>query len=191
MATKTQTIPKIQNGINVDQLVGTVEAIKGTPELAKFKFRSTARWDGGAREKTSIKSFYGAGQEDVSRKETFILEGDEPAVLLGTNTAPNAVEAVLHALSSCMTVSFIYPAAAQGVRVDALEYTMEGDVDLHGFLQLSDKVRPGLQNIRVKARVKANAPKEKIRELLEYAAKTSPVMDTIRNPVPVSVELVD
>ena len=112
-------------------------------------------------------------------------------MLLGMNSAPNAVEAVLHALSSCMTVSFIYPAAAQGIRVDALEYTMEGDVDLHGFLQLSDKIRPGLQNIRVKAKVKADAPREKIQELLDYAAKTSPVMDTIRNPVTVSVELAE
>ncbi len=191
MATKTQNIPKIQNGINLDQLLGTIEAIKGTPETAKFRFRSASRWDGGAKAKTSIKSFYGAGQEDTSRTETFILQGDEPAVLLGTNLAPNAVEAVLHALSSCMTVSFIYPAAAQGIRVDALEYIMEGDVDLHGFLQLSDKVRPVLQNIRVKARVTADALREKIRELVDYAAKTSPVMDTIRNPLPVSVELAE
>ncbi len=180
---------KIQNGVNVDQLVGTINAIKGTPELAKFKFRSASQWDGGARGHTSIKSFFGAGQEDVSRKESFVLQGDEPAVLLGTNAGPNAVEAVLHALSSCLTVSFIYPAAAQGIKVESLEYTMEGDVDLHGFLHLSDRVRPGFQNIRVKAKVKADAPREKVQELLDYATKTSPVMDTLRNPVPVTVEL--
>ena len=183
------TIANVQNGVNVDQLVGTIEAVKGTPGLAKFKFRSTSRWDGGAKERTTIKSFFGAGQEDSSRKEAYVLEGDEPPALLGTNAAPNAVEAVLHALSSCMTVSFIYPAAAHGIKVESLEYTMEGDVDLHGFLHLSDTIRPGFQNIRVKARVKADAPRAKIQELLEYAMKTSPVMDTLRNPVPVTVEL--
>jgi uncharacterized OsmC-like protein len=188
MSTKTQSA-QIQNGVNVDQLVGTVNAIKGTPSLAKFNFRSTSRWGGGAKSSTAIKSFYGAGQEDSSRKETFTLDGDEPAVLLGTNTAPNAVEAVLSALAGCMTVAFIYPASAQGIKVESLEYSMDGDVDLQGFLQLSDKVRPGLQNIRVRAKVKAEAPREKIQELLDYATKTSPVMDTIRNPVPVSVEL--
>jgi len=186
MATKAQ---KIQNGVNVDQLVGTINAVKGTPDLAKFKFRSSSRWDGGAREHTTIKSFYGAGQEDATRTESFVLEGDEPAVLLGSNAAPNAVEAILHALSSCMTVSFIYPAAAQGINVESLEYTMEGDLDLHGFLHLSDRVRPGFQNIRVKAKVTADAPREKIQELLQYATNTSPVMDTLRNPVPVTVEL--
>ena len=66
---------------------------------------------------------------------------------------------------------------------------MEGDLDLHGFLHLSDRVRPGFQNIRVKAKVRADAPREKIQELLQYATNTSPVMDTLRNPVPVTVEL--
>ncbi len=181
----------IQNGVNVDQLVGTISAIKQTPSIAKFNFRSSTTWKGGAKAASTIKSFYGAGQEDASRTESFNLALDEPPVLLGQNTAPNAVEAVLHALAGCMTVSFIYPAAAQGIKVESLEYSMEGDVDLHGFLNLSTEVRPGLQNVRVKAKVKADAPRAKIQELLEYASKTSPVMDTLRNPVPVSVELAE
>jgi len=179
----------MQNGVNVDQLVGTVNAIKGTPSLAKFNFRSASRWGGGAKSTAHVKSFYGAGQEDSSRTQAFSMEGDEPPVLLGTNTAPNAVEALLSALAGCMTVAFIYPASAHGIRVESLEYEIDGDVDLQGFLQLSDKVRPGLQNIRVRAHVKADAPREKIQELLEHATKTSVVMDTIRNPVPVRVEL--
>lgn len=94
-------------------------------------------------------------------------------------------------MAGCMTVSFIYPPAAQGIKVESLEYTMDGDVDLHGFLKLSKKVRPNLQNIRVKAKVRADAPRAKIQELLEYAFNTSPVMDTLRHPVPVSVELAE
>lgn len=173
----------------MDQLVGTIEAVKGTPGLAKFKFRSSSRWAGGAVCKTTIKSFYGAGGEDATRKAAFVLQGDEPSVLLGTDAGPNAVEAVLHALSSCLTVSFIYPAAAKGVKVESLEFTMEGDLDLHGFLALSDAVRPGFQNIRVKAHVKADAPRAVVEQLLQHAMKTSPVMDCLRNPVAVSVEL--
>jgi len=188
-ASAMATTANVQNGVNVDQLVGTIKAVQGTPELAKFRFRSTSRWDGGAKGHTTIKSFFGAGQEDTTRKVAYVLEGDEPPVLLGTNNAPNGVETVLAALSKCMTVSFIYPAAAQGIKVESLEYTMEGDVDLHGFLHLSDKIRPGFQNIRVKAKVKADAPRAKIQELLEYAKMTSPVMDTLRNPVSVTVEL--
>jgi len=117
---KTQT-SQIQNGVNIDQMVGTVNAIKGTPSLAKFNFRSTSRWGGGAKSTAYVKSFYGAGQEDTSRKESFTFEGDEPPVLLGTNEGPNAVEALLSALAGCMTVAFIYPASAQGIKVESLE----------------------------------------------------------------------
>ena len=188
MTTKAQSA-HIQNGVNVDQMVGTVDAIKGTPSLAKFNFRATSKWGGGAKSTCYMKPFYGAGQEDSSRTQTFTMEGDEPPVLLGANTAPNAVEALLSALAGCMTVAFVYPAAAEGVRVESLEYEIDGDVDLQGFLQLSDKVRPGLQNIRVRAKVKADAPRSKIQELLDHATNTSVVMDSIRNPVSVSVEL--
>ncbi len=177
------------NGVNVDQLVETVKAIKGNPGLAHFKFRATSDWIEGGHSRTTIQGFYGAGQEDASRTRPFYLEGDEPPVLLGTNTAPNAVEAVLHALASCLAVGFVYNAAAQGIKIEGLRFKLEGDIDLHGFLGLSDKTRPGFQNIRLSYRVKANAPREKLVELCNYVQKTSPVLDIIRNPVPVTVTL--
>jgi len=95
----------------------------------------------------------------------------------------------LHAIAACLTVGFIYNAAAMGIDVRALDYELEGDLDLHGFLGLSDSVRPGYKGISVKYRVDADAPREKIEELCEYVQKTSPVLDIVRNPVPVSVEL--
>jgi len=181
----------VENGVNVEQLVGTVNAIKGQPGIARFKFRTTSQWGGGAKSTASVKSFYGAGQEDASRTQTFRLEGDEPPVLLGSNTAPNAVEALLAALSGCMTVAFIYPAAAEGITVHELSFAIEGDVDLQGFLKLSDRIRPGLQSIHVTARVKADAPRAKIQALLDHAIGTSPVMDSLKNGVPVSVHLAE
>ncbi|MBI4302087.1 MAG: OsmC family protein [Chloroflexi bacterium] len=187
MSTKTT----ILNGVNIDQLVNTVGAIKTNPELAKFRFRASTSWEDGARSLTKIQSFYGAGQEDTSRLKPFEVASDEPPVLLGNNTAPNAVELVLAALASCLSVGFIYSATAQGIKVEGLEFEMEGDIDLHGFLGLSDKVRPGYQAIRLFYRVKSDAPRDKLEELCEYAQKTSPVLDIIRNPVPVSVELKD
>ncbi len=186
MAVQTQTIV---NGVNVDQLVGTINAIKDNPDLARFKFRAETGWISGGHSRTQIQSFYGAGTEDTSRGKPFVLEGDEPPVLLGQNAGPNAVEAVLHALASCLSVGFIYNAAAQGIKVDSLEFKLEGDLDLHAFLGLSDKVRPGYQGIRLTYRVKSDAPREKIEALCDYVQKTSPVLDIIHNPVPVTIEL--
>jgi len=177
------------NGVNVDQLVGTVNAIKENPALARFTFRAETEWVQGGHSRTRIQSFYGAGSEDSSRKTPFILEGDEPPVLLGENAGPNAVEAVLHALASCLAVGFIYNAAAQGIKVDSMEFKLEGDLDLRAFLGLSDQVRPGYEQMRVVYKVKSDAPREKLEALCEYVQKTSPVLDIIRNPVPVSIEL--
>lgn len=184
----TQTISYV-NGVNVDQLVGTIGAIQDNPELAKFQFRANTQWVSGGHSRTSIQSFYGAGSEDSSRTEPFVLDGDEPPVLLGENAGPNAVEVVLHALASCLAVGFIYNAAAQGIHVEDLEFDLEGDLDLLGFLGLSETVRPGYNNIRLTYRVKTDAPREKVEELCAYVQKTSPVLDIIRNPVPVSITL--
>jgi len=179
----------IINGVNVDQLVGTIDAIKSDPDIAKFQFRAETKWISGGHCRTEFKNFYGAKKEDTSRNEPIVLEGDEPAVLLGSDHGANAVEAVLHALTSCLTVGFVYNASAQGITVESLDFSLEGNLDLHGFLGLSETTRPGYENIKVKYRVKADAPKEKLEELCAYVQKTSPVLDMLRNPVSVTIEM--
>jgi uncharacterized OsmC-like protein len=177
------------HGVNVDQLVGTVNAIKENPDLARFRFRAVTEWVDGGHSRTKIQGFYGAGIEDASRNSPFVLEGDEPPVLLGTNAGPNAVETVLSALASCLTVGIVYNAAARDIKVESLIFALEGDIDLQGFLGLSDRVRPGYQNIRLSCTVRSDAPREKLEELWEYVQRTSPVLDIVRNPVPVSLAI--
>jgi len=186
----TQVTTRV-NGVNVDQLVATVQAIQEKPEIARFQFRAQNEWIDGGHSRTTIQGFYGAGQEDESRSQPFVLEGDEPPVLLGGNAGPNAVEAILHALASCLAVGFVYNAAAQGITVESLNFDLEGDLDLQAFLGLSEDVRPGFENIRLTYRVKSDAPREKIEALCDYVQRTSPVLDMLRNPVPVSVALAD
>lgn len=175
------------NGVNVTQLVQTVEAIKDDPSLATFRFRASNTWLGGGRSRTSIDGFWGAGTEDSSRTTPLTLDGDEPPVLLGENTAPNAVETILHALASCLAVGIAYNAAAQGITLRGLEFDLDGELDLHGFLGLSDEVRPGYSDVRVTCRIDSDAHAEQIDDLCAYAQRTSPVLDILRNPVNVTV----
>ena len=179
----------VKIGVNVDQLVGTIEAIKGDADIAKFQFRSKTQWVSGGHCRTQFKDFYGAKAEDSSRNAPIIVEGDEPPVLLGENQGANAVEAVLHALASCLCVGFVYNAAAQGITVTSLEFALEGNIDLHAFLGLSETMRPGYSDMKVKCKIKADAPREKLEELWAYVQKTSPVLDIIRNPVDVALIL--
>lgn len=186
MATAT---PATTNGVNVTQLVDTIGLIKKDPSLATFRFRSRTDWQGGGRCETKIAGFYGAGTE-MTRPKTHTIAGDEPPVLLGGDSAPNAVEAVLHALAACISVGYAYNAAARGITIRSLRLEAEGELDLHAFLGLSEKTRPGFEKIRFTATVAADAPRERLEELCEYVQKTSPVLDILRNPVPVEVDLI-
>ena len=177
------------NGVNVDQLLQTIDLVKTDPDIAKFNFRAKTKWINGGHCQTEIKEFYGAKSEDNSRDKAFVLEGGEPPVLLGQNHGPNAVEAVLHAIASCLSVGFIYNAAARGIHIRSLEFTTEGHLDLHAFLGLPDTTRPGYEGITVRYKVDADASRENLTELCNYVQQTSPVLDIIRNPVPVKVEM--
>ena len=118
------------------------------------------------------------------------MEGDEPGVLLGHDHGPNAVEAVLHALASCVSVGIVYNAAAMGIQIKALSFDLEGDLDLNGFLGLDKSVRPGYENIQMKVNLSSDTPREKLEELMVYVQETSPVLDIVRRPTPIQVELV-
>lgn len=182
-----QQLPTVVNGVNVDNLVTTVDAIKATPSIAKFNFRVQNRWDGCAKNRSTVNAFSGAGQE-FSRQKSFVLHADEPAVLLGQDSAVNPVEYLLHSLAACLTTSMVYHAAARGIQIEAVESTFEGDIDLHGFLDLDPKVRKGYQGIRVSFKIKADVPDERLQEIVELGTGHSPVFDSLTKGVPVSVK---
>ena len=180
----------VRNGINVDQLVGTIGAIQQDPQLATMTFKATTRWQEGTHSKTEIGPFTHAGKEDESRRPAqFVLEGDEPPVLLGTNAGPNAVELCLAALGFCYAVGYVANAAARGIELSEVCYQLEGDIDLHAFLGLG-KGRPGFTEIRCHSRVKSpNATPQQLEDLCQYVQDTSPVRDILANPVPVKADL--
>lgn len=176
------------NGVNVSKLFGTVEAIKENPEIAKFNFKARGKWVNGGHNRTTINEFYGACQ-NFQRSQSFVFEKDEPPVLLGEDQGANPVEYVFAALDGCLTTSLIYHAAAQGIKIDEVETSFSGDLNLHGFLGLDENTRNGYEKIKVEFKIKADAPKEKLQELVQLAQKRSPVFDIVSHPTPVEVSL--
>ncbi len=176
------------NGVEVDRLFETIDAIKQRPGLADFKFRLQNRWIGGGLNRSTIKNFYGTEQEH-QHKSAFVVDADEPELLLGEETAPSPVEYLLHALASCVTSALVYHAAAKGIRLQEVESRLEGKIDLHGFLGLDDNVRKGYQNIQIKFRIKADVPDEQLEELVHLGPTYSPVFDSITRGVNVEVSL--
>ena len=181
-------VTSIVNGVDLDRLSGTIDAVTADPALARFQFRASNRWIDGGHSRTTIKGFYGAGQEDATRTQPFTVDSDEPPVLLGQNQAPNAGEFALHALAACLTGTIAYHAAARGIVLDGLETTIQGDLDLHGFLGLDASVRPGYDQIRVTVKVAGDFDDRQLAEL-ESLTRFSPVRDIVSNPVPVAIDV--
>lgn len=183
---KKKKKPELINGFNPADIVGTVEVLQANPNLAKFEFRVSNKWIKGGHNRSSIQGFFGAGQEDSSRKKPFVYDNSEPPVLLGNNEGANPVEYILHGLAGCMTTTIALHAAAHGIEVDSIESKLEGDLDAQGFLGLNDQVRNGYQQIRVSFEIKGNLTQEEKSKLESFAQK-SPVFDIVTNKVPVQV----
>lgn len=138
-----QAANKNINGVDVRKLKETIQAISEKPVLAGFKFRIANQWQGGGLNQSTVKASYGVGQEFSEREGKFTMQADEPPVLLSGDKAANPVEHLLHALISCVTTTAVYHAAARHISVDGIESTLEGDLDLQGFLGLDPNVPKG------------------------------------------------
>ena len=173
------------NGVDLTAVESTVKAIGEKPDLAKSKFRAHNTWNDGGYNRSTINAFYGAGQENY-RSKPFVLEADEPPLLAGEDRGANPVEYLLHALAACMTTTMVYHAAIRGINLEEVESELEGDIDLRGFLGLSDEVRRGYEEIRVNFKVKTAA--ENIEKLKAFS-RLSPVYDVVSNGTRVKVQI--
>ena len=188
--TTTVTPTTSLNGLSTEKMVETVSALRANPRLARFEFRARNRWISGGENRSTIKDFYGAGAEDVSRQQPFEFTNGEPPVLLGDNEGANPVEFLLHALAGCVTTTTVLHATARGIEIESLSTTLVGDIDLQGLLAVGD-VPAGYQGIRIEMDIKAkNATHAELDELLQLAQAHSPVCNTVCRPVPVILERV-
>lgn len=173
------------NGVDSIRLAETVKTIKSDAALARFQFRCRNHWTTAGHNTSAIQDFYGVGAEDTSRPAPFIMEADEPSLLLGTDLGANPVEYLLHALAACLTTSMVYHAAARGIQISSIQCTILGDLDLRGFLGLDPSVRKGYQRIQVSFDVQSDATPDVLAELALF----SPVRDSLTSPVPISLEI--
>ena len=183
----TTTDNPLRNGVDTAALFATIDAVKGDPDLANFRFRATNRWVSGTHNQSTIHSFYGAKQE-MTHRSPWTYDADHPAVLVGEDHGPTPVEYLLHALAACLASGLANIAAARGVTLDEVTTTVEGDIDLRGILGLSDDVRNGFQQIAVRFALRGDDA-DKLRAVVEQSRRRSAVYDLLTNGVPVSIEV--
>jgi uncharacterized OsmC-like protein len=184
--TTTQHTP--HNGVDVDALFATIDAVRGAPDIARFQFRAHTRWVDGTYNATTIDGFHGAGGEQ-SRERPFVVEADHPTVLTGRDRAPTPAEHLLQALGSCLMSGLANIAAARGVQLGEVTARVEGDINLLGILGLDDEVRNGFGQVRVTFHVQGDAEARTLAALVEQARARSAVYDVLTNGVPVSIDV--
>lgn len=162
---------KSLNGIDLEGFKQFAEGVSQNPTNSKAKFGVQTRWEGQTRTVATVKSYDLCGK---TYARDFKIEADEPAELLGRNTAPNPQELLMAALNACMSVGYVATAAAKGVTVRSLEIDTVGELDLRGFLGLDEKVNPGYDEVHYTVRIDADGTAAQMEEIHQAVIRTSP-----------------
>jgi uncharacterized OsmC-like protein len=180
--------PTSANGVDLPNLVQTMETLGRQPELAAFRYRATSRWVVGTHSRTTIDRFCGAGAQHVHAQD-LAFDADHPQVLVGADQGATPAELLLHALGACIMAGVANSASLRGVVLHEVEASMEGDLDVRGMLGLSDEVRNGYQQVRVGIRIEGDAPPEVLEEIVAESQARSGVLDALTHGVDVVVDV--
>jgi len=178
----------VNNGVNVAALLEAREVLRGAPEAAQFKWRASCKWQNGTHSKTTIRNFFGLGQEQRHKSE-FHFEADHPEVFASEDLGATPVELVLAGLASCLTAGVAAVAQNRGIQLRSVEAELEGSMDIQGILGIDSDVRNGYDDIKVTFKIDADASQEDIEALVAQSQKRSAVYDVITNPTDVAVEV--
>jgi uncharacterized OsmC-like protein len=181
-----ETGKTVNNGVNVEALLGAREALTKAPEAARFKWRAATEWKNGTHSHSTVESFYGLGDEQ-HRKTTFKFDADHPEVFASEDKGATPVEYVLVGLASCLTAGIAAVAQNRNIQLRSVRATIEGDMDLQGILGIDEEVRNGFSGITVKYEIDADAKREDIEALVAQSQKRSAVYDIVTSPTNVTV----
>jgi uncharacterized OsmC-like protein len=178
----------INNGVNVEALLGAREALTKAPQAAQFKWRASCEWKNGTHSHSLVEGFFGLGEEQ-RRKTTFKFDADHPEVFASEDKGATPVEYVLVGLASCLTAGVAAIAQHRNIQLRSVTATIEGNMDIQGILGIDSDVRNGFDGIKVVYNIDADAKREDIEALVAQSQKRSAVYDIITNPTNVTVEV--
>jgi uncharacterized OsmC-like protein len=182
------SVIKVDNGVNVEALIGARTALSEAPEAAKFKWRATCDWIRGTHSRTTVQGFYGLGAEQ-SRNKSFRYDADHPELFASEDNGATPVEFVLAALASCLTAGIAAVAQNRNIQLRSVKATLEGGMDMQGILGIDSDVRNGFDGIKVIFDIDADATRDEIKALVAQSQRRSAVFDIVTNPTNVAVEI--
>jgi uncharacterized OsmC-like protein len=185
----TSTATPVNNGVNVDALLGARTALTDAPEAANFNWRATCEWRNGTHSTSNVDGFFGLGAEQKHRT-TYSFDVDHPEIFASEDNGATPVEYVLVGLAGCLTAGVAAVAQMREIQLNSVEATVEGAMDVRGILGMDTDVRNGFSSIKVSYKIDADATPDEIKALVAQSQKRSAVYDVITNPTDVRVEVV-
>ena len=178
----------VDNGVNVEALLGAREALSQAPQAAAFTWRSTTEWKNGTHSNSTVDGFFGLGEEQKHRTR-YTFDIDHPEIFASEDNGATPVEFVLVALGGCLTAGIAAVAQNRQIQLRRVSATIEGAMDVRGILGMDSDVRNGFSNIKVSYDIDAEASPDEIKALVAQSQKRSAVFDLITNPTDVTVEV--
>ncbi len=185
----SESVSTVDNGVNVEALLGAREALTEAPEAAKFKWRATCSWVNGTHSTSSVEGYFGLGEEH-KHKSTFSFDADHPEVFASEDLGATPVEIVLVGLAACMTAGVAAVAQHREIQLRSVKATLEAGMDIQGILGMDSDIRNGFDGINIRYEIDADASKEDIEALVAQSARRSAVYDIVTNPTNVTTEVV-
>jgi uncharacterized OsmC-like protein len=179
----------VNNGVNVDALLGARTALTDAPEAANFNWRATCEWRNGTHSTSEVDGFFGLGAEQKHRT-TYSFDVDHPEIFASEDNGATPVEYVLVGLAGCLTAGVAAVAQMREIQLNSVVATVEGAMDVRGILGMDTDVRNGFSSIKVSYKIDADATPDEIKALVAQSQKRSAVYDVITNPTDVRVEVV-
>lgn len=178
----------VDNGVNVEALLGARGVLADAPEAAQFQWRATCEWVNGTHSKSSVQSFFGFGEEQ-GHKTTFTFDADHPELFAAEDNGVTPVEYVMVGLASCLTAGVAAVAQHREIQLKSVSATLTGEMDVQGILGVDAEVRNGFSGITVSYKIDADASEDDIKALVAQSQKRSAVYDIVTNPTDVTVEV--
>ena len=183
------TATPVNNGVNVEALLGARTAFTDAPDAANFNWRAVCEWQNGTHSTSGVEGFYGLGEEQRHRTK-YSFDSDHPEIFASEDNGATPVEYILVGLAGCLTAGVAAVAQLREIQLRKVTATIEGAMDVRGILGMDSDVRNGFSAIKVKYEIDADATPDEIKALVAQSQKRSAVYDIITNPTDVSVEVV-
>jgi len=176
----------VDNGVNVEALLGAKQALTDAPAAAQFTWRASSEWLKGTHSRTSINGFFGLGEEQ-SHREAREFATDHPQVFASEDNGVTPVEMLLVGLAGCLTAGIAAVAQNRNIQLRSVKATLDGSMDIRGILGANKETRNGFDGIRVHYEIDADATADEIAALVAQSQKRSAVFDALVNPTDISV----